>query len=95
MGKLTVDTGTLGNPATGDSLRTAFNKVNTNFDEIYEVVGDPDTGLLTTAVTNGDIKVQPKAGRMLMFPPNWTYKHKANKPINQPKYILGSYLHYA
>ena len=59
MGKLTVDTGTLGNPATGDSLRTAFNKVNTNFDEIYEVVGDPDTGLLTTAVTNGDIKVQP------------------------------------
>ena len=42
-----------------------------------------------------DIKVQPKAGRMLMFPPNWTYKHKANKPINQPKYILGSYLHYA
>ena len=59
MGKLTVDTGTLGNPATGDSLRTAFNKVNENFDEIYEVVGDPDTGLLTTAVTNGDIKVQP------------------------------------
>ena len=42
-----------------------------------------------------DIKVQPKAGRMLMFPPNWTHKHKANKPINQPKYILGSYLHYA
>jgi len=48
-----------------------------------------------TTFPDYDIKVQPKAGRMLMFPPNWTHKHKANKPINQPKYILGSYLHYA
>ena len=60
MGKLTIDTGTLGNPSTGDSLRTAFNKVNENFDEIYEAVGTQlDTGLLTTNITNGDIKVQP------------------------------------
>lgn len=41
-----------------------------------------------------DIKVQPKAGRMLMFPPQWTHKHKAEKPKIKPKYILGSYLHY-
>ena len=41
-----------------------------------------------------DMKVQPKAGRLLMFPPLWTYLHTAYKPIEKPKYIIGSYLHY-
>jgi len=41
-----------------------------------------------------DMKVQPKAGRLLMFPPLWTYLHTAYKPVNKPKYIIGSYLHY-
>ena len=59
MARLNIDTGTLGNPATGDSLRTAMTKVNTNFEEVYSLVGDGDTGLLTTSVTNGNIKVQP------------------------------------
>ena len=59
MARLNIDTGTLGNPATGDSLRTAMTKINTNFEEVYQIVGDPDTGLLTTSLTNGDIKVQP------------------------------------
>ena len=59
MTRLNIDTGTLGNPATGDSLRTAMTKVNTNFEEVYSLVGDGDTGLLTTSVTNGNIKVQP------------------------------------
>jgi len=35
MARLTIDTGTAGNPATGDSLRGAFTKVNTNFTELY------------------------------------------------------------
>ena len=59
MARLNIDKGTLGNPATGDSLRTAMTKINTNFEEVYQIVGDPDTGLLTTSLTNGDIKVQP------------------------------------
>jgi hypothetical protein len=59
MARLNIDTGTAGNPATGDTLRTAMTKVNTNFEEVYQIVGDPDTGLLTTSLTNGDIKVQP------------------------------------
>jgi hypothetical protein len=24
----------------------------------------------------------------------WTHKHTAHKPIKEPKYIIGSYLHY-
>ena len=59
MARLTIDTGTAGNPATGDTLRTAMTKINANFEEVYQLVGDGDTGLLTTSVTNGDIKIQP------------------------------------
>ena len=42
MARLTIDTGTLGNTATGDSLRGAFTKVNTNFAEIYNELGSSD-----------------------------------------------------
>jgi hypothetical protein len=59
MARLTINTGTAGNPATGDSLRGAFTKVNTNFSEIYSLIGDGSTGLITTDVTNGDLKIQP------------------------------------
>ena len=59
MARINIDTGIEGNTATGDTIRTAMNKINTNFEEVYSLVGDGDTGLLTTSVTNGDIKVQP------------------------------------
>jgi len=48
MSRLTIDTGTAGNPATGDSLRTAFGKVNTNFAELY-------SGSITTETTNANL----------------------------------------
>ena len=57
MARKIIDTGTLGNPATGDSLRTAMTKINTNFEELY--VGNGADGQLTTSVTNGDISIQP------------------------------------
>ena len=59
MARLNIDTGTEGNTATGDTLRTAMSKINTNFEEVFSLVGDGDNGLLTTSVTNGNIKVQP------------------------------------
>ncbi len=59
MARLNVDTGTEGNSATGDTLRTAMTKINNNFIDVYGLVGDPSTGLLTNSTTNGDIKVQP------------------------------------
>ena len=59
MARKIIDTGTEGNTATGDTLRTAMTKINTNFEEVFSLVGDGDTGLLTTSVTNGNIKVQP------------------------------------
>ena len=57
MSRLTIDTGTAGNPATGDTLRTAMTKINTNFSELYGTnVAD---GVLTTTTTNGDVRIQP------------------------------------
>ena len=47
-----------------------------------------------TVFTNYDLRVKPRAGRILMFPPFWTHPHTGKKPINKPKYIIGSYLHY-
>ena len=59
MTRQIINTGTEGNSATGDTIRGAMLKVNANFEEVYQLVGSGDTGLLTTSVTNGDIKVQP------------------------------------
>ena len=47
-----------------------------------------------TSFPEYDLKVEPKPGRLLMFPPLWTHKHIGHKPIEEPKYIIGSYLHY-
>ena len=58
MSRLNIDTGTLGNSATGDTLRTAMTKINTNFEEVYQLIGNADDGLITTTITNGDLKLQ-------------------------------------
>ena len=47
-----------------------------------------------TAFEQYGLKVEPKKGRLLVFPPMWTHLHAGRKPINKPKYIVGSYLHY-
>jgi len=41
-----------------------------------------------------NIRVQPKKGRLLMFPPFWNYPHSGERPISNDKYIVGTYLHY-
>jgi len=35
-----------------------------------------------------------KPGRLLMFPPTWTYPHAGMMPQEIDKHIIGSYLHY-
>jgi hypothetical protein len=40
------------------------------------------------------LKVQPRQGRLLMFPPTWMYPHAGLPPQGGPKYILGTYLIY-
>ena len=45
MAKLTVNIGQSANDRTGDNLRTAFNKINTNFTELYTALGLDDASL--------------------------------------------------
>ena len=59
MARLNIDTGTLGNPATGDTLRTAMTKINTNFLELYTDLAATTSsgGVLTNPITNGHVKI--------------------------------------
>jgi len=52
MAKLTVNIGSSANDRTGDNLRTAFNKLNSNFDEIYLSV-DTLTSQVATITGSG------------------------------------------
>tara|TARA_B100001996_G_C18669827_1_gene596269 strand:+ start:2060 stop:2635 length:576 start_codon:yes stop_codon:yes gene_type:complete len=38
--------------------------------------------------------VEPKCGRILVFPATWQYRHAGLPPVSDKKYIIGSYLHY-
>jgi len=41
------------------------------------------------------VKVKPKQGNLLMFPPLWNWLHQAQSVKGDtPKYIVGSYMHY-
>jgi len=31
---------------------------------------------------------------MVIFPPAWPWLHRGTKPIETPKYFMGTYLHY-
>ena len=53
-----------------------------------------DAGGETEFLNKLDLKIKPKQGRLLMFPPLWTFPHRGCMPINESKYILGSYLHF-
>lgn len=41
-----------------------------------------------------DHSITPEIGKLLIFPPMWTFPYKEVSPINTPKYILTTYLHY-
>lgn len=40
------------------------------------------------------VTIKPKAGRLLMFPPNWCFQHAGRAPVSNDKYILSTYLLY-
>ena len=41
-----------------------------------------------------DCTVEPRCGRILLFPPTWQYRHAGLPPESNNKYIVGTYLHY-
>lgn len=49
MAKLTINTGASDNDKSGDTLRTAFTKVNANFTELYTAMGTVPNGTKTAS----------------------------------------------
>ena len=47
-----------------------------------------------TTFANHDITIEPKTGRVLVFPPTWEYPHAGHKSSTD-KYIMSTYLHLA
>ncbi len=74
MAKQTINLGSSANDGTGDPLRTAFDKVNDNFDELYLYSTVTSTNNITitantiaTDNTNGDVIVDPNGtGRLIL-----------------------------
>jgi len=67
MAKLGINTGTTANDGTGDTLREAGGKINTNFDEIYSSLGDGTeiyTGIVTSIVGGDFISVSSPTGEV-------------------------------
>ena len=54
----------------------------------------PENGGGTTELPKLDLRIRPVAGRMLVFPPTWQYRHAGRPILSGSKYILGTYLHY-
>jgi len=48
----------------------------------------------STIFPRHDVVSGCKKGSCLIFPPMWPWLHAGEKPIDKPKYIVGSYLHY-
>lgn len=46
-----------------------------------------------TAFRYQQVAIQPKKGRIAIFPANWTHPHEARIPVSGPKLILSSFLY--
>ena len=82
MAKQTVNIGTSANKGNGDPLRTAFTKINNNFDELYSALGsdgdlfDPssvDQSLVPTTTNTVDLGSASKQWRSLYVSNNTIY----------------------
>ena len=41
-----------------------------------------------------ELTIEPKKGKLVIFPPLWMFPHRGDPVIECPKYILSTYLHY-
>ena len=46
-----------------------------------------------THFTRQGVTIKPKTGRVVVFPPTWSYPHSGAAP-SSTKYILSTYIHY-
>ena len=86
MSRLTIDLGTAGNSATGDSLRVAFNKVNENFAEIYSELGQ--NGSLSDLNFSGNTISTDNTNQNIILSPNGTGDIVVTGAVGCKYYVL-------
>ena len=81
MAKQTIGIGSAANDGTGDPLRTAFDKINDNFSEIYTELGGSSLSSLSLSgnalisdVTNSDINITPNGTGVVIINSNLEVK---------------------
>jgi len=83
------------NPGGNDLFDTHINVVDYNtarrFLSFLFYLNNVDDGG-ETVFTN--LKIKPKMGSLLVFPPMWMFPHRGEPPISNTKYIMSVYLHY-
>ncbi len=47
-----------------------------------------------TAFRELGVRVQPRRGRLVMFPPFWMYRHAGPRPDSGLKYIVSTYMRF-
>jgi hypothetical protein len=62
MAQQTINIGTVANDGTGDPLRTAFDKVNDNFTELY----NDDAGDVNSVTGSGGLTASPTTGNVVV-----------------------------
>jgi 2-oxoglutarate-Fe(II)-dependent oxygenase superfamily protein len=81
-------------PGTGQEFQLHFDSINAvanRYLVFLWYLNDVSDGGETEFPDLG-IKVQPRAGRLLMFPPYWMYQHAGLPPRSGEKFILSTYL---
>lgn len=101
MTKQLINIGTIANDKTGDPLRTAFSKINTNFAEIYNVLGNGTALTLSSAELNALAGITSNIQEQLDNKLNATvlapvatsnsYSDLINKPTLTAVAVSGSY----
>ena len=74
MAKQTINIGATANDGTGDQLRTAFDKVNDNFNEVYDELGGTNLSniqlsgnTISTEDTNGNLTLDPNGSGTIIL----------------------------
>ena len=86
MARQIINIGSTANDGTGDPLRTAFDKINDNFQEVYGATAagtniDITTNTIASTNTNGDITLDPNGTGLVIIDDD---QFKISKAKHQP-----------
>ena len=69
----------------------SINEVSNRYLVLIWYLNDVESGG-ETEFRQLDVKVEPRTGRLLMFPPYWMYQHAGLRPVSGDKFIVSTYL---